>query len=194
MRLGEHDLHRTDDAISIDYNIIERIPHPRFTNNERYNDIALFKLDRKVEFNGAIRPACLPEESTTPAAAIVTGWGEIEFNGERSNVLMKVDLNVVPHNECNRIFNSTIVNSSDKLSLYKGIEDESQMCAHKESQDACRDDSGGPIQIYHKIHYCSYTVVGVTSFGIGCATPEVPGVYTRVYHYLDWIERIVWNN
>lgn len=107
-------------------------------------------------------------------------------------MLMKVDLNTMPHNECSRIFNDTIVNQNDKLSLYKGIEVESQVCAFKESRDACRGDSGGPIQTHHKIYHCSYSVIGVTSFGIGCATPGIPGVYTRVYHYLDWIERIVW--
>ena len=55
-------------------------------------------------------------------------------------------------------------------------------------------DSGGPLQTKHFIgntidYY--YTLVGVVSFGAGCATP-IPGVYTRVSEYLDWIEGIVW--
>jgi secreted trypsin-like serine protease len=25
-----------------------------------------------------------------------------------------------------------------------------------------------------------------------CGTPGKPGVYANVYHYLDWIEGIVW--
>lgn len=53
-------------------------------------------------------------------------------------------------------------------------------------------DSGGPLQLYHPHQSCMYEIIGVTSFGKGCGNINTPGVYTRVYHYLDWIEGIVW--
>lgn len=56
----------------------------------------------------------------------------------------------------------------------------------------CQGDSGGPIQVYHSSLACMYTVVGITSFGKSCGIESVPGVYTRVSAYLDWIERVVW--
>lgn len=39
-----------------------------------------------------------------------------------------------------------------------------------------------------------YTIIGLTSFGSASCGGQigVPGVYTRVYGYLDWIEGIVW--
>jgi secreted trypsin-like serine protease len=35
-------------------------------------------------------------------------------------------------------------------------------------------------------------VVGVTSFGRFCGFKNSPAIYTKVAHYLPWIESIVW--
>lgn len=37
-------------------------------------------------------------------------------------------------------------------------------------------------------------VVGVTSFGINCGQKNRPGIYTKVFPFIQWIENIVWNN
>ena len=46
-------------------------------------------------------------------------------------------------------------------------------------------DSGGPLMLGDAEDI--YTLIGVVSFGRGCADPKYTGVYTRVTHYLDWI-------
>lgn len=192
MRLGAHDLSRTDEATHIDLNIIESIPHPEYKYPVRYNDIGLFKLDRSVQFNGAIRPACLPEQAAVPTRkTIATGWGRVEWRGNQSNILLKVILEMFSQEECHSAYRNAI-----NRKLNKGIVEESQVCAGSkdEEKDTCQGDSGGPIQIYHETHFCMYTIVGVTSFGKVCGIAGSPGVYTRVYAYLNWIESIVWPN
>lgn len=54
---------------------------------------------------------------------------------------------------------------------------------------SCRGDSGGPLQVFRN----SYTshIVGIVSFGISCGA-TLPGVYTRVAFYSDWIVPRVW--
>lgn len=53
-------------------------------------------------------------------------------------------------------------------------------------------DSGGPIQFRTRFNQEDiFTIVGVTSFGASCGS-SIPGVYTRVSKYLDWVEKVVW--
>ena len=56
------------------------------------------------------------------------------------------------------------------------------------SADTCSGDSGGPlISREGSTSYQSDTLVGLVSWGSGCARPGWPGVYVRVDHFADWI-------
>jgi secreted trypsin-like serine protease len=35
-----------------------------------------------------------------------------------------------------------------------------------------------------------WTLVGTVSNGIGCANPNMPGIYMRMSYYRPWIERV----
>lgn len=47
-------------------------------------------------------------------------------------------------------------------------------------------DSGGPLVI--KDAEGTYVTVGIVATGIGCGRPKLPGLYTRVSRYIQWIE------
>jgi secreted trypsin-like serine protease len=61
---------------------------------------------------------------------------------------------------------------------------DAMLCASAPGKDTCQGDSGGPLVVAHGNG--SFTQVGITSFGNGCAR-DYPGVYTRVSAYGDWI-------
>lgn len=72
--------------------------------------------------------------------------------------------------------------------------DESQYCAYAPNRtgDTCQGDSGGPLQTIETFSDPA-KVVGVVSFGVRCGG-DLPGIYTRVAHYIDWIGAHVWPN
>lgn len=69
---------------------------------------------------------------------------------------------------------------------------DSQLCALNlvKTADTCQGDSGGPLQLFKDDQYF---IVGITSFGIGCGS-SLPGIYTRVNSFIDWIEKRIWVN
>ena len=52
-------------------------------------------------------------------------------------------------------------------------------------QDACQGDSGGPLVT--RDDRPGFSLIGITSFGFGCARPGSYGVFTEVSAFLDWI-------
>ena len=62
-----------------------------------------------------------------------------------------------------------------------------KVCAGDGTRDTCNGDSGGAL--LSSALGNTWSVIGVTSFGVDCARPDFPGVYTRVDRYLDWIQQ-----
>lgn len=171
-------------------NIVERIEHPEHRLPAKYHDIALLKLDVPLTLNPYVRPACLevdhlPEGKT----AIASGFGKTSYQSTSiSENLMKVQLNYISKEDC------------EKAYYYRGryLPDgliSSLLCAGvlEGGKDTCQGDSGGPLQRVLEDPYCTYSVVGVTSFGKFCGLKNSPAIYTRVSSYLDWIENTVWS-
>ncbi|XP_043788751.1 trypsin-1-like isoform X2 [Apis laboriosa] len=179
-RIGIYNIKNNQQGIITTINKIIR--HPNFKPPAMYADIALVKLNTVVVFNNDIRPACLYQQyDTVPAQGWVT-------DGEKqSDQLQKAFLDIVDNVAC-------AIRHNQSIAIPYGITP-SMICAGDHSgwnKDTCQGDSGGPLQISHPKNMCLFQVLGITSFGQGCGGVNIPGVYTRVSHYLNWIEDIVW--
>lgn len=179
VRLGTRDLSVSD---GVTYRIDRMVQHADYFEPRHLNDIALVHLlsDEDTDLDAAGRVEAIrlfgsddndgdmPEG--TPVSA--TGWGNTAPGkaAHGSAQLLQVDLATV---DCNA--------APD----YRGRTNTTMMCATAPGKDTCQGDSGGPLVLT----YGEPVLVGVVSWGDGCADADHPGVYVRVDHFRDWIRR-----
>ncbi|KAH8329417.1 hypothetical protein KR074_010315, partial [Drosophila pseudoananassae] len=147
--------------------------HEGYNSKLMVNDVAIMKLSSPVRQTTKIRAIELAD--STPASgteAIVTGWGTTCFLFCSSpDTLMGVAVNLLQVSDC----------ASDSYSYGESILD-TMVCAYGEKKDACQGDSGGPLVANGKL-------VGVVSWGNGCAWSGYPGVYADVASLKSWIDK-----
>ncbi|XP_037045511.1 uncharacterized protein LOC119080973 [Bradysia coprophila] len=188
IRLGEWDVnHDVEFFPYIERDVTHVIVHPEYYAGTLDNDLAILRLNVPVDFANAphISPACLPDKFSdyTGQRCWTTGWGKDAFGdfGKYQNILKEVDVPIINQQQCQQQLRNTRLGYSYKLN--PGF-----ICAGgEEGKDACKGDGGGPMVCERN---GSWQLVGVVSWGIGCGQVNVPGVYVRVSHYLDWIQHV----
>ncbi|XP_041674351.1 trypsin-1 [Drosophila eugracilis] len=166
-------LDRFNKTNTLTFTIEERIMQlDKFVLSTYDKDIALLKLNGTVPANHpTIRPIALNRFTVAEGVVCqVTGWGTRE-DGYISDILMTVDVPMISEEHC--------VEDTDLGHLIKP----GMICAgyvEVGEKDACSGDSGGPL-------VCQSLLAGIVSWGIDCALPRFPGVYTEVSYYYDWV-------
>jgi trypsin len=100
------------------------------------------------------------------APLTVAGWGT-EFFG---SPFIPADLKAVDV--------AAVADESCTTNGLMGFQAESEVCAETLGGDSCQGDSGGPL--FGTLADGRAVQVGIVSYGLGCATPEFPGVYGEV--------------
>ncbi|KAL0819193.1 hypothetical protein ABMA28_008445 [Loxostege sticticalis] len=154
--------------------------HPTFGQNGADGDITVVRLaGYGLEFNPVIKPVYVVHpQSVIPdnQPVIHAGWGTTEL-GTASDVLRDVTVFTVNREICRERY----AKLEEPLPIT-----ENMICAgllDVGGRDACQGDSGGPL-------YFGNTLIGVVSFGEGCANATFPGVSTSVGPYVQWIQTV----
>lgn len=136
-RIGTTHLVAKNNHDAQDFEIIDINYHKKYKPPSKYNDIALLKLNASVNLLLSARPACVNTETNFDSTNLTaTGWGKLEYLGDTSNDLMKVNLIVYDNEKCNSHYKDL----SQRV-LQNGIEGKSQLCAGGSpdmSKDTCQ--------------------------------------------------------
>ncbi|XP_015777234.1 PREDICTED: complement factor B-like isoform X2 [Acropora digitifera] len=173
------------------------VPHDKYVKENYLNDIALIKLKNKVELGKFVRTVCLPSKEKKDLAlakkyGYVSGWGTTKQLRPRIDPKPADYPNQLKHASF-QIQENTICQNSTKYTF----EPDAMFCAGdgKGGNDTCKGDSGGAFVREGKIgDRYRWVAAGIVSWGEGCAQKDKYGFYTRVYSYIDWIEKTMAEN
>uniref|UniRef100_A0A1L8EJE5 Putative trypsin-1-like protein n=1 Tax=Haematobia irritans TaxID=7368 RepID=A0A1L8EJE5_HAEIR len=161
---------RTVELNSLKLDVREIAPSSTFDPATFRDDIAIMVLNEPVP--DSYTRATLIELNENPnieegTLCLVSGWGITE-DGELAQHLRALEAPILNRTRCSENYGSSIIQDG-------------MMCAgyFEGMRDSCTADSGGPLM-------CDNRLVGIVSFGTGCALPKYPGVYTNVAKYIEW--------
>lgn len=169
-----------------DRQVRDFVIHEQYYKGALYNDIALLFLDSPVDLAENIQTVCLPPQGATFdfSRCFASGWGKDVFGkeGKYQVILKKIDLPIVPHDQCQASLRTTRLGKFFELH-------NSFVCAGGETgKDTCKGDGGSPLVCPVAGSNHRYYQSGIVAWGIGCGENQVPGVYVNVALFRNWID------
>ncbi len=156
------------------------VRHPLYDEQTTDYDFALIELDQDsiyppIEVNG--EEIAVPVGPAAEMMSMVAGWGEMSQSLQTlrsADLLQKVEVPLVTKDVCDK--------------AYAGLITDRMICAGLPAggKDSCYGDSGGPLTTADPVTGVR-KLIGVVSWGEGCAQPGKFGVYAKVNSVSDWI-------
>lgn len=198
VRVGDYNINTKEDCqgegpFYVCENYIQDVGVKEFIVHENYstfpftqNDIALLRLKKAIDVSRKnIKPVCLPiynelkNKDIAGMRATVAGWGVTELNLV-PEALRKVVIEIKKDSKCREYYEKSYTRSLDVM--------DKKFCAGDEGKDSCRGDSGGPLMIEDEYRDKDRMIqFGIVSFGPQQCGSTIPGVYTDVRKYINWI-------
>ena len=158
--------------------------HHAYVDEPLQNDICLLEMESSLTLKSPASTVCPPSSRTkvqdiTSLDCYVAGFGVTDYEDYSSpEYLQSIKVIVFTHQECNSRGDHSPPHNPEQ-----------EFCAgHMEGgKDSCQGDSGGPL-----ICVVGKTPIlfGLVSWGDKCAEPKLPGVYTWVPAYIEWIDLV----
>lgn len=163
------------------FRIIKTYRHENFTRgayNHPINDLMVVEFHNPMKKLGIWAPRLNNKTDYPRDKAILTasGYGRLGIDESLPGHLRSVNVPVVPYKKC--------------TSSYSTVHQDKSICAGNEMFDSCKGDSGGPLWTRSETNSSEIVLIGIVSYGYGCAVPNAPGVYSRVSGYYHWIEEM----
>lgn len=157
------------------------IPHAQFNKpTHMNNDIAMLVLHKALVYDRTIQPIPLvvpTDKVSAQAQLFVSGWGSTSVE----QVITEPRLHYTAVVQMDR-------KSCTQNYFGAGAVTNSMFCAGSKSglgdRDSCMGDSGGPLVTKVADRF---KILGIVSWGLGCANAQYPGVYTSVAAHNAWI-------
>jgi len=151
--------------------------HPKYDSSNIDYDVAVLKLAAPLELAHNIQIKDLDTtEPENDAIVNVAGWGTTSSGGSTlPTALREVTVNIVARKTCQDNYGDDAITAR-------------MICAADAGKDSCQGDSGGPLVNSNSDATELGSLVGIVSWGYGCAEPDYPGVYTSVPNLYKWIE------
>ncbi|KAM3960022.1 trypsin CFT-1 [Aphomia sociella] len=182
VRAGTARLNSGGSVVSVSMIIV----HERYSAVTHDNDVAVLLLASALRFSQSISYIGIPPQAfAVPdnSSVVHLGWGRTNPNiNLPSEILQEVTVSTINRTICAQRYRQ--LQAATGLTM---VVTDNMICAGLldiGGKDACQGDSGGPLTY-------QYVLVGITSWGYGCADPQFPGVSARVSSYTTWINNTI---
>lgn len=138
--------------------------HPSYNPRNYQNDVCVLKVITPFIYTTKVFRVNLPMTGQLlqeGAIAKVTGFGVQKESGISDDRLRVVAVPIVSQVNCREIYKNMIFWNMICAGFVEG------------GRDSCQGDSGGPLARNN-------VLIGIVSWGYGCARPNYPGVYVRI--------------